>query len=76
MSNSLTINFTNNSNGVFYPNQVVSGKKMEKKLRLNGISLISALGSVELKVVETIKKARGKKKKKSLKMSRKSSRVV
>lgn len=62
MSNSLTITFTNNPSGIFYPNQVVSGEKNEKLLEIfHQIDFLSFIGSVELKVVEAIKKARGMK---------------
>lgn len=62
MPNTLTISFTNNPNGIYYPNQVVAGDG-----RLADFAWLERfertflfLGSVELRVVEAIKKARGK----------------
>lgn len=61
MANSLDLNFNNNPNAVFYPNQVVAGNKKHLILQiLDDIDdFLSSLGTVVLKLVDAVK-ARGK----------------
>lgn len=74
MPNTLTITFTNNPNGVYYPNQVVAGDGLLANIAwLESLKNIF-LGSVELRVVEAIKKARGKFLKKMRRKTSKKSR--
>lgn len=63
MLNTLTINFSD-PNGVYYPNQILSGEKSKFSTKFHHkfykyFLVFDVIGTVDLKVVETIKKARG-----------------
>lgn len=63
MLNTLTINF-GDPNGVYYPNQILSGEKSKISTKFHHkfykyFLVFDVIGTVDLKVVETIKKARG-----------------